>query len=202
MTWRTLYYVIEAKHGDGRTERSDPVSLQARPPLDALEMIRLNSLLFREYTGRPCIIYGKRTFGPYCTVCMDPVTHVQLTTRCRSCYGVGYARGYHNPMYAYMNIGADTKMVTPTEQMVSTQQTQQGRMSVYPLVKPGDLVVEEEGVRWRVQNVSLTERLRAPVQQILTLFRIPEGDIEHSIPVEWNRDVMTSPRSFNTRSDV
>lgn len=202
MSWRLLYYVVEAALPDGTIVKSDPTSLTARPPLDALEMIRLNSLLFKEYTGRPCLIYGRRTFGKKCTVCIDAITDVQLTTKCSSCYGVGYARGYHNPMYAYVNLGPDVKAISPGEQLTTQQNTVQGRMSVYPLVKPGDLVVEEEGTRWRVQNVSHTERLRAPVQQILTLFRIPEGDIEHYIPVEWNYAVETSPRSFSTRSDL
>lgn len=202
MAWRVLYYVVEALRPDGTTERSTPTVLSARPPLDALEMIRLNSLLFREYIGRPCLIYGRRTFGKKCTECVDALTSVQLTTNCTSCYGVGYARGYHNPMYAYVNLGPDVKVTTPTEQLISQQHTVQARMSVYPLVKPGDLLIEEEGTRWRVQNVSHTERLRAPVQQILSMFRIPEGDIEYSIPVQWNYDVETSPRSFNTRSDL
>ena len=202
MAWRVLYYVVEATHSDGTKERSTPTALAARPPLDALEMIRLNSLLFREYTGRPCLIYSRRTFGKKCGVCIDEVTSVQLTNNCDSCYGVGYARGYHNPMYAYVHLGPDVKSVSPTEQLITQQHTIQGRMSVYPLVKPGDLLVEEEGTKWRVQNVSHTERLRAPVQQILTLFRIPEGDIEHTMPIQWDYDLETSPRSFNTRSDL
>lgn len=202
MAWRLLYYVVEALRPDGTTERSEPQVLSARPPLDALEMIRLNSLLFREYTGRPCLVYGRRTFGKKCTECVDAVTSVQLTANCESCYNVGYARGYHNPMYAYINLGPDIKAITPSEQLISQQHTTQGRMSVYPLIKPGDLIVEEEGTRWRVQNVSHTERLRAPVQQILSLFRIPEGDIEYHIPVQWDYDLKTSPRSFNTRSDL
>lgn len=202
MAWRLLYYVVEAIHSDGKTERSEPTSLSARPPLDALEMIRLNSLLFKEYTGRPCLIYGRRTFGKKCPNCIDSVTNVQLTNNCTSCYNTGYARGYHNPMYAYVNIGADVKSISPGEQLITAQNTVQGRMSVYPLVKPGDLLVEEEGTRWRVQNVSHTERLRAPVQQILSLFRVPEGDIEYQLPVQWDYGLETSPRSFSTRSDV
>jgi hypothetical protein len=200
--WRTLHYVVEATQADGTVTRSEPKTLRARPPLDALEMIRLNGLLFREYTGRPCLIYAKRTFGEHCSVCYDEVTHLQLTKNCTSCYGTGFARGYHFPIYAYVNVGPDTQAIMASEQLVMGQSTVQGRMSVYPLVKPGDLLVEREGVHWRVQNVSCTERLRAPVQQVLILFRIPEGDIEYQIPVRWDNEVVTSPRSFSTRSDV
>jgi hypothetical protein len=200
--WRNLYYVVEATRPDGEVVRSTPLSLRARPPLDALEMIRLNSLLFKEYTGRPCLVYAKRTFGEHCSACYDEVTHLQLTKNCENCYGTGYARGYHFPIYAYINIGPDSRAIQPSDVMVSAQANVQGRMSVYPLVKPGDLLMEREGLRWRVENVSCTERLRAPVQQMLALFRVPEGDIEYKIPVRWDDAVVTSPRSFNTRSDV
>ena len=105
-------------------------------------------------------------------------------------------------MYAFVNIGADAQSIMPREQMVAAQHTTQGRMSIYPIVKPGDLIVEQEGVRWRVQNVSFTERLRSPVQQMLTLFRVPEGDIEHRIPVQWDDAIETSPRSFSPKSDL
>ena len=105
-------------------------------------------------------------------------------------------------MYAYVQLGADVKSINPGEQLITSQQVLEGRMSVYPLVKPGDLLVEEEGTRHRVQSVSLTERLRAPVQQILSLYRIPEGDIEYHLPVQWDYEIKTSPRSFNPRSDV
>jgi hypothetical protein len=201
-TWRTLHYVVRATDAEGNSVESEPTTLRAPPPLDALEMIRLNGLLFREYTGRPCLVLARRTFGKTCDVCYDPVTHEQLVGKCSSCYGVGYARGYHFPMYAYINISPETQALQPTQSIVTAQSTVQARMSVYPLVKPGDIVIEREGARWRVQNVSATERMRAPVQQILTLFRIPEGDIEHSIAVEWREEVTTSPRSFNTRSTL
>lgn len=200
--WRTLYYVVEVTRPNGEVVRSEPQALRARPPLDALEMIRLNSLLFKEYTGRPCLVYTKRTFGEHCSVCYDEVTHLQLTKNCEHCYGTGYARGYHFPIYAYINIGPDSRSITPSEVMVSAQANVQGRMSVYPLVKPGDLLVEREGLRWRVESVSCTERLRAPVQQMLMLFRVPEGDIEYKIPVRWDETIVTSPRSFSPRSDV
>jgi hypothetical protein len=201
-SWRTLYYVIESTDSSGGVSVSDPVSLRARPPLDALEMIRLNSLLFKEYVGRPCLVYSRRTFGEHCRLCYDEVTHLQLTKNCNTCFGTGFARGYHFPIYSYIQVSPEQRQLTPAEPMISAQASTQARMSVYPLVKPGDLLVEQEGTRWRLQSVSYTERLRSPVQQMLTIFRIPEGDIEHTIPVQWREDVKTSPRSFSPRSDL
>jgi hypothetical protein len=201
MAWRNLDYVVRLSYGDESTE-SDPVALQARPPLDALEMIRLNSLLFREFTGRPTLIYQLRTFGERCAVCYDAVTQRRLVANCAHCYGSSFARGYHYPIYAYVQISPETRAPQPTETILTQQATTQARMSIYPIVKAGDLLVELEGARWRVQNVQFTERLRAPVQQILAITRVPEGDVEYKLPVNWDASVQTSPRSFTTRDEL
>lgn len=200
MAWRNLYYVVRLVCG-AETSESEPVALRARPPLDALEMIRLNSLLFREYTGRPTLIYQARTFGERCTVCYDATTQRRLTANCSHCYGSTYARGYHYPIYAYVQISPETRGPQPLETLQTQQAQTQARMSIYPIVKQGDLMVELEGTRWRVQNVQFTERLRSPVQQVINVTRVPEGDIEYKLPVVWD-DVQTSPRSFSTKDEL
>jgi len=201
MAWRNLYYVVRLSFADEHTD-SEPTALRARLPLDALEMIRLNSLLFREFTGRPVLVYQVRTFGERCAVCYDATTQRRLVANCAHCYGSTFARGYHYPIYAYVQISPETRATQPTEAIQTQQSTTQARMSIYPIVKQGDLLVEREGTRWRVQNVQFTERLRAPVQQVLTITRVPEGDIEYRLPVVWADDVATSPRSFETRDEL
>jgi hypothetical protein len=201
MAWRNLYYVVRVRGGD-ETADTEPVALRARPPLDALEMVRLNSLLFREYTGRPVLIYQARTFGERCQNCYDATTQRRLVANCRNCYGTTYARGYHYPIYAYVQISPETRAPQPTDTIQTQQAGTQARMSIYPLVKHGDLFIEREGARWRVQSVQLTERLRSPVQQILTVSRVPEGDIEYALPVVWDDAVPTSPRSFATKDEL
>jgi len=201
MAWRNLYYVVESTDINSNTSvRSDAVNLRARPPLDALEMIRLNALLFKEFVGRPVLIYPLRTYGEKCSNCFDEITQRRTVGSCYSCYGTGYARGYHYPIYAYVKLSPENKTNMPTQASSITQQTQvQANMSIYPLVKVGDILIEQEGTRWRIQNVSYTERLRSPVQQMLMLARIPEGDIEYKLPVTWDT-VETSPRSFSQRT--
>lgn len=202
MAWRNLYYLVESHDLDtGEKTRSEPISLDARPPLDALEMIRLNSLLFREYNGRPVLIYGVRTFGPRCTNCYDPVSGRRTASTCKTCYNTSYLRGYHQPIVAYMQIDPQQRVQQAVDTMMIQQSIVGARMSVYPLVKQGDLIIEREGTRYRVQGVNRTERLRAPVHQEVTLYRIPEGDVEYSIEVKWP-EYETSPRSFSPRSDL
>ena len=202
MHWRDLHYVVRTEADGEPPVDSEPVSLRARPPIDALEMIRLNSLLFREYVGRPCLVYALRTFGERCTACYDAVTQRRLVGSCRNCYGTSFVRGYHYPQYAYIQIEPEQRTTQTSENMRVQQANARARMSIYPLIKPGDLLVEREGIRHRVLDVSLTERLRAPVQQMLTLYRLTPNDIEYQLPAQWREDVATSPRSFKTESDL
>jgi hypothetical protein len=63
------------------------------------------------------------------------------------------------------------------------QQNTTAKIPYFPPIKPGDLIVEAENIRWRVTGVSQTEQGRARVHQELTLHRIPSTDTEYRIPL-------------------
>lgn len=199
-SFQYLYYKIRVEGAGGLSE-SEVVSSDPRPPLDALEIIRAENLLFREYVGRPCALYSVRTFGMRCPGCFDPVTQRRTVASCLTCYNTGFMRGFHRPIMVYAQIDPFAKTQQNTQQMVMEQANTQARMGVYPKLKPRDVLVETENVRWRVMGVTTTERLRAPVRQEVTLFKIPLGDIEYKLPIVWP-DVETSPRSYATKSDL
>ena len=200
---RTLYYVVRVKNRDtGEEFNSHPENPEPRPPLDALEIMRRNDLLFREYTGRPCVLYSIRTFGQRCPDCFDEVTSRRTVSSCIRCWNTGFLRGYNVPILAHVQIDQTSKNLQIQAPFVSKEPSQvQARMGIYPLVKPRDILIEREDHRWRVLSVSRTERLRSPVRQELTLTKIPRGDIEYKIPLEWP-DIEASPRSFTYRTDV
>jgi hypothetical protein len=66
--------------------------------------------------------------------------------------------------------------VGPTQQSNTT-----ARLGYFPPLKPRDVVVEPENIRWRVMQVSHTEQVRAPVHQEIQLHRIPASDIEYRL---------------------
>jgi hypothetical protein len=201
MAWRNLYYVVRATNVDGSFTESEPKSLNARLPFEALEMIRLQGLLLREYIGRPCIVYPKRTFGQRCT-CFDTLTQRRQVTSCYTCYNTGFIKGYHYPLMSYIAIGAFSKEKGVSESLIMNSAHVHAIMGIDPIVKSGDIVVEREGTRWRVQSVFTTERLRAPVHQEVDLVKISEGDIEFKLPISWPEGVETSPRSFSPKMDI
>ena len=202
-SWRTIYYRIKTvEKASGDIAYTQANNAEPRPPLDGLEITRLTSLLFKEYTGRPCLIYSVRTFGQRCGECYDAISGRRTVSSCLSCWNTGFARGYFRPIVSYIQIDPNDRNQANTQQFVSEQAIVGARCSIYPLVKVRDIIVERENRRWRVVNVRRTERLRSPIHQELSLTLIPPGDIEFKIPVVWPEDEKTSPRSFETRMDI
>lgn len=186
--WRNLYYRIRS------TQKSDPTNVEvskavtqvAEPDLIATEIQLLEQTVWREFNGRMCWLFPKRTFGQYCPHCMDTGrggTMRKLRSNCLTCYDAQYARGYLDPIQLWIQFDPSPK----ADQQIQTGATQQvntsARMGAYPMVKPDDIFVEVENRRWRVVRVTGTERLRAPVHQELTLHEIVKGDIEFELPV-------------------
>ena len=60
----------------------------------------------------------------------------------------------------------------------------------YPKLSPRDIIVEQMNKRWRVVDVSYTEKRRVIVHQIVRVTEIGRGDIEYQLPVE---DIVIPP---------
>lgn len=201
--WRLFHYQIRVT--DTTTQESKvfgPATALPRPPLDGIEIIRLETLLLREFTGRPCLHLPIRTFGQECKNCLDKVTGRRLIGNCMNCWGTGFLLGFHNPTVVFAQIDPFPKAQQNAGVTVQQQGMTTGRVSSFPYFKPRDLLIEEENRRWRVTQVSTTERLRAPIRQELQLTKITVGDIEYGIPITWPTVVETSPRSYETKSDL
>jgi hypothetical protein len=195
--WRLFHYKIKIKNVEtGETFEYGPVTANARPPLDALEIMRLEEVLFREFVGRPCLLVPIRTFGQTCPQCYDSVTGRVTLSNCPMCYTTGYTGGYLNPTVIYLQIDPSARMQQSNPPMTQQHSMTTGRCSAATYIKPKDIVLEEGGRRWRVSAVSVTERLRFPVRQELQLTAIPIGDVEYGLDIAWP-DVPTSPRSYD-----
>lgn len=209
--WRQLYYRIKSvKASDSNNfVYSEVVTLGPEPDLIAKEIRLLEETVWREFNGRLCWIYPVRTFGQYCPHCFDGEgkgsTRRKLRSRCITCYDTNYARGYMDPIEIFIQIDPSPK----SSQALGTGETQQentsARFGPFPLVKPGDILVEAENKRWRIVTVSSTERLRAKVHHEVTLHGIVKGDIEFQLPIDIGtlRDLEPSPeRNFSNPQNL
>jgi hypothetical protein len=199
--WRQYNYkirVIEKVSGD--TKEFGPVAHDPDPDIVATELRRHIRILMREFAGRRCIVLPRRTFGQRCPECWHPVLNKRMKSGCVTCYDTGFNRGYLYPIEAFVQIDPSSK----SNQHNNTGSTQQDnttcRLGYYPPVKPGDLIIEAENVRWRVGGQTQTEHSRAAVHQEMQLHRIPEKDIEYSIPVHFGQELknlyITPARNF------
>lgn len=181
--WRTLYYkLVITDLRTNETKEFGPTAQIPEPDLIALEIMRQEDVLFREFAGRKCWLFPIRTFGPKC-VCYDRVKGKRTRSNCVTCYDSGYLGGYMKPIEFFMQIdpSANSDQETPTG--IHQTNNTSARLISFPPVKPKDLIVEAENRRWKVVTVAMTARLRAVVHQELTLHEIPRGDVEYKIPV-------------------
>lgn len=196
--WRQYWYRIEiTRLSDSSVTYSETATQAAKADLIALEVRRLESMLFEEFVGRQCYLFPIRTFGQRCK-CYDAVSGQRMRSQCMDCYDTTYFRGYHNPISIWVQFDPGGKHI---ETNIPYTETAQGntvaRMTDFPPAKPRDLIIEAgENKRWRVERVSTTQRLRATLHQELTLHAVPSSDIEYKLPINVTSamDLVVSPQ--------
>jgi len=211
--WRSLTYKIRniEKADPTNVADSDAFDFNGSPDLIAAEIQRLERLLWEEYAGRRCFIFPVRTFGTYCPNCYDGpekgkgFAMQKRRSQCLTCYDTGYVRGYFDPIEVFMQFDPSPASVQTLPHAERHQNDSTARLPNFPQLKPRDIIVEPENKRWRVVQVSATERLRSIVHQELRIHEIAKGDIEFKLPIriENLRDFEPSPgRNFTNPQNL
>lgn len=182
------------------------VCRQAEPDLIASYVRRDEMTRLTQVTGRLCWLFKVRTFGMRCVSCRNEVSGRKERSSCLDCFNTGYLRGYHNPIETWVQIDPAAKSQQLQAQQIDQQQFTSARTGFYPNISVGDLIVEAENIRWRIQSISQSERLRAVVKQELALRRLQDSDIEMRLPINLEgalRDIQPSPgRMFTNPVDI
>lgn len=193
--WRKFYYKIRATHSitgfqvESVVHRSEVTHSSRMEMLEALEIVRLERLLLKGigitkgYVGVPCLVFIRRSFGQRCAECFDFVLGRSTVEKCTRCFNTRFVGGYHTPILTHFNFSpspdsleiANFGEIQPSETDCWT--------SNYPLLSPGDLVVEQTNRRWRVERAHATQRLRTPVRQICRVYELNRSNVEYLMPV-------------------
>ena len=182
--YRTFYYRLKIENASTSVvSYSDTAHLSAAPDLVALEVRRLEHVVFREHIARRCWVFPRRTFGQRCPSCYDPVTGHQINDNCITCFDTTFVRGFLDPIEIWVQFDPTPKHHENMQLAKTQQENATGRTLDFPALKPGDIIVEVENRRWRIERVTRTERLRAPLHQELVLHAIEIGDIEYKLPI-------------------
>jgi hypothetical protein len=161
------------------------VAKEAELDLEGVEIANRMKLILQEYTGRTVWIFPIRTFGQRCD-CFDGNTGRRTRSQCLTCFDTGYVGGFHNPIETRAQIDPYGKVKRQQAIADGEPANTMARLSNFPPLKPRDIIVEAENVRWRVGDVRVTEKLRAPVHQEVTLHMVPTSDIEYRLPLNVN----------------
>lgn len=206
--------VIEHKNGNVfyklkiRDKRSDeifesPLIAQIpKPDLIALELLRLEDLLFRVCIGRRCWIYNKKQYGR--CKCYDKMSGTLLKSNCITCYGTGYLGGYSTPIEQYVQIDPPQTSLQPNQNMPNLVKITPARLINYPLVSPGDVIIENENNRWIVITTMQSERLRHPIRQEITMKQLQDSDMVYKLPVltDIKDNIVSDKRLFTNPMSV
>ncbi len=191
--WRQWHYIIRVTHkASGEFKDFGPASQTADPDLIATEIRKHFNLLMREFTGRRCWVFPARTFGQRCS-CFDTRLKKRIRSGCRLCYDTSFVRGYHTPIEAFIQFDPSPKANQQTNLGEVQQQNTTARMGYFPPLKPKDLVIEPENRRWRVTQVSSTQRLRVIVHQEVQLHEVPKSDVEYLIDFDLGTGEVKTP---------
>lgn len=205
--FRQIWYRLRVtKKVDDTFHDFGPVTRQAEPDLIANYVRRMEQTLFTQATARLCWLFKRRTFGVRCPSCWDPVSGKKTRANCLTCYQTGFLRGFLNPIEVWVQIDPEAKAQQNNPQQLSQITMTTARMTFYPNVNTGDVIVESENKRWRVDKVTQSERLRSPLKQELVIFRINDTDIEYRLPINLDealKDIQPSPpRMFTNPTDI
>lgn len=202
---KVFYRLHIVEDGSGDEHRTDPIRVAPELDLVGREIVMRMSLLLREFTGRWVVLFPVRTFGTRCPLCWDNVRKRRTKENCPDCYGTGYAGGYMRPILTLVQINRQS----PDARYQDKQATTEDRVALgltwnYPVFKPDDVLVEAENHRWNVRRMMPTERLRATVQQQLTLWEIPPNHVTYKLKVPLDEaEFAPSPaREFNRPFDL
>lgn len=205
--YRQLWYRLRVVHkASGDVREYGPITQEAEPSLDAQFIRRSEMTLLTQVIGRACWLFKLRSFGARCPSCWDPTSHKRTRSSCLDCFDTGYLRGYMDPIEIWVQIDPAARSQQNNAQQIDQQTATSARTSFYPNITPGDVLVEAENKRWRVLSVTLSERLRAPIKQELTMRQIALTDIEYKLPINLTRalkDIQPSPaRMFTNPTDL
>jgi hypothetical protein len=191
--YRQFHYRIRIKHKPS-DEAADFDGVRApEPDLVALELRKHMNLLMREFVGRRCWVMPVRTFGQRCPSCYNATLKSRVRSGCSTCYDTMFVRGYHSPIESFIQFDPSPKANQQTNLGELQQQNTTARMGFFPPLKPRDLVIEPENRRWRVVQVSSTQRLRSVVHQEVQLHEVPKSDSEYLISFDLGTQMVKTP---------
>jgi len=114
-----------------------------------------------------CFLFRMR-YGSRCEQCWDPVAEQSINRNCKVCWGTGFINGYvkYNKKLIFKMGG---RLFDPTDIGFKEIRNLNVYVDSFPLIHPGDIVVDARNNRFIVDNVFLTMIRNTVIQQKLNV---------------------------------
>lgn len=187
---RQVYYKIRGVNSK-ETIESKIVKLDAEVSnYMGLAIAKNKQLLLRRFVGTKCFVFVRKTFGTKCTACYDSVRQKSTSSNCPICFGTTFKDGYFTPISLYMQLNPLVKANSKTD----LQNTENLRIDGvwcgnYPVLSPGDLIVEAENQdrRYVVETpIARTEQHNALIEQRFPVTQVHHSRVEMKVKVPEN----------------
>ena len=197
---KDYYYYIKA------IRKSDSVETNSTPPVfinnrfnGIHDTMRYAEFVLKgNYDGEPVKVLKRKGWGTRCPDCWSPELRQIIKSHCTTCLGTGLIVGYYQAIEIQISFDSDPKKSDSQQNYENTFDTKRARMSNYPLVRPKDLIFnDDDNKRYRVKHVETTKlpklsdfdsgdlsKMNYIISQIMTLEELVTSDIEYSIDID------------------
>jgi len=114
--------------------------------------------LYDMYYGEPCYVLKRKSTGERCYNCWSKDRQQRIKTHCDICGGTGFVDGYYRPIKVQIAFDSDPKKTDSQKEWENVFDTKRARLCGYPLLRPGDLVINRDDYkRYVVTHVDTTK---------------------------------------------
>lgn len=174
---RVFYYMIDLIRDNEIIDSSPKLSVSRTDGQDDFiyRMIQNSSDIgYRRLFGTKCYILQRRTWGTRCP-CTDDIRGTVAGHKCKMCYGTGYLGGFYAPIITRCKRNPKTKRniiqlfaMEPADDIV--------KLMNYPVLKPGDIFVDNTNERFEIINIRNNFKLDLMVSQLAQIRRLPASN--------------------------
>jgi len=156
--------------------------------------------LYRMYHGEPCLIIKRKSFGARCPTCWSYERRQVIKSHCDTCHGTGFVVGYYQPIATQISFDSDPRKTDGQKEWENVYDTKRARVCNYPLLRPKDLIVNQDDYkRYVITHVETTKLPKLSelegstvilskqnyiLSQLLTLEELNPDDNEYFLDVD------------------
>jgi hypothetical protein len=183
------YYRVEGYKNGEKIDESETDTLRYQPRDRIANVVIYEANIALKVMDKPPVfVLIQRRDGGECPDCWNPITKRVSFSNCKVCNGTGIVKGYFPPIKTL--ISTDISAQVDESGMLDGDEITLSPVNAwianYPLLTPGDIIVDTMDLRYRVTQVVPRTKSRYVMRQILNLVPVEKGDPVYQIEVDFD----------------